>query len=287
MKLIAGSSHHQLAEKIADKLLLPLDKPNVKYFKDSEISIEIDTPVAEDEVYVLQSLSHPINDHLVELLILIHYLKQKRAKRVIGILPYFGYGRSASNSELIAKLLESVGVDQIITIGLHSPLIEAFFKIPINNLGATELFGRDIQNRYKNNFPVIVSPDKGGSKRASELASFLQTDCVFFHKERLIDGTLKITNIIGDVKGRDCIIVDDIVDSAATLVCAAAALKEAGVASIEAYVIHAVLSEGSLQKLEQSNISCLTITDTINQQLAEKIRILDVADVLKEFISLK
>ncbi|MBY0461759.1 MAG: ribose-phosphate pyrophosphokinase [Alphaproteobacteria bacterium] len=287
MKLIAGSSHHHLAEKVADKLLFPLDKPNVKYFKDCEISVQIDTSVAGEDVYILQSLSYPINDHLVELLILINNLKQKNAKRVTAILPYFGYGRSSSSSALVVKLLESAGVDQIITIGLHSPEIETFFKIPIKNLGVTQLFGRDIKNRYKSKLPIIVSPDKGGEKRARALADFLQTDCAFLHKERLIDDSIKITKVIGDIRGRGCIIVDDIVDSAATLVCAAAALKEAGATFIEAYVIHAVLSKGSIQKLEQSDVSFLTITDTINQQLSEETRILEVAEILAEAINSK
>ncbi|NBT85568.1 MAG: ribose-phosphate pyrophosphokinase [Alphaproteobacteria bacterium] len=283
MKFITGSSHYRLSEKIAAKLFLSLDKPSVKYFKDHEISVQIDASIAGEDVCILQSLSYPINDRLIELLILVNETK-KKAKEVTVILPYFGYGRSFSSSALIARLLETAGVDRIITIGLHSPEIETFFKIPIKNLGVTHLFGLDIKNRYKNDLPVIVSPDKGGEKRARKLADYLKTDCVFLHKERHMDGGVKIKRITGDAKGRCCIIVDDIVDSAETLTCTAKVLKEVGASSIEAYVIHAVLSEGSIEKLEQSNVSSLTVTDTINQRLTEKIRVLGVSEILAKAI---
>lgn len=285
MKLIAGSSHHHLAEKVADKLNLTLEKPFVRYFKDHEISVQSNTDVEGKDVCVLQSLSNPINDHLVELLILINELKQKNARRVIGILPYFGYGRSSSNSALIAKLLESVGMDQLVTIGLHSAEIEIFFKIPVKNLDLIPLFGQDIRNHYKKSLPLIVSPDKGGERRARELADYLKTDFALLHKERGIDEAVKVTKITGDITGRNCIIVDDIVDSAATLTCAAATLKGAGALSIQAYAIHAVLSEGAIQKLEQSEICSLTVTDTIKQQRTENIRILGVSEILAEAIN--
>lgn len=288
MKFTRGSSHLRLAQEIADRLFLPLEQPVVKHFKDQEISIQTDLSVEGEDVCVLQSLSYPVNDHLVELLILMNDLKQRKPRKIIGIIPYFGYGRSSSNSKLMAKLLESAGLNQVITVGLHNAEIESFFNVPINNLDVIPLFAQDIKTRYKNSLPLIVSPDKGGEKRAYELAIFLKTDYLCLHKERKLNGSVRIEEISDNIADRNCIIVDDIIDSGETLVGAAMALNDVGASSIDAYAIHAVLSEGCLEKLEISPLQTLVITDTIKQTALKlnnkEVRVLGIAEILAEAI---
>lgn len=284
MKFITGSSHKSLAQQIADRLFLPLEQPTIKYFKDREISIQMDSSIEGEDVCVMQSLSYPVNGHLIELLILINELKQRKPRKIIGIIPYFGYGRSSSNAKLMAKLLETAGIDQLITIGLHSDEIEKFFTAPVINLDLVKLFGDDIESRFQKDKLMIVSPDKGGEKRARALAAYLKVDCIILDKKRCEDGTINITKIQENLKGKNCLIVDDIIDSGATLIAAAKALKEAEALSIDAYVIHAVLSSDISQQLETAPIRSLVVTDTIRQSTLSlnttEIRTLQIAKIL-------
>lgn len=284
MKFTTGYSHPNLAQQIADRLTLTLEQPIIKVFKNQEISVQVDISVEREDCYVFQSLSYPIHDHLIELLILINELKQRNPRNIIAIIPYFGYGRSSSNARLMAKLLESVGIDHLLTIGLHSDEIENFFTIPVINLDLIKLFGCDIERRLLKDNLLIVSPDKGGEKRAQTLAAYLQTDYIVLDKKRCENGTVEIARIQRNLKDKNCIIVDDIIDSGATLVAAAEALKEAEALSIDAYVIHAILSEGCLEKLKHIFIRSLVITDTIRQPKLDlntiEIRVLKVAETL-------
>lgn len=284
MKLIAGSNHSLLARQVSGKLDIHFERISVKRFKDNEIEVHFNTCVKDEDIYVFQSLSNPFNDYFVELLMLVDRLKQKGARRIIGIIPYFGYARSSSGFDLITELLESVGLSQIIAIGLHDPKMKTFLKIPIRNLDVVDLFGKDIQKRSHGFMPLIVAPDKGAEKRARDLAHYLKSDFALLHKERCADGSLKSIKISGEIQGRNCVIVDDIVDSGSTLISAAATLKKLGALDIKAYVIHAVGGEECIKSLKQSGVSDLTVTDTINKGKLAEIKVLGVGEILSEAI---
>ena len=282
MRFIAGSSHPVLAQRIAKELGILLEPALIKTFKSQEISAQITGTVLDDDVCVFQTL-HPLpSDRLMELFMLIDALKRQGAQKIIAVIPYYSYGRSPETSALIARLLTEAGASQIITLGLHDPL-----TLPtVSHLDGVSLFCQDIQKRYPHDKPLIVSPDKGGADRACLIAEYLKTDWAAFHKERSADGKIRVKEITGDVQGRPCILVDDIIDSGETLCCAADALKNAGAISVDAYVIHAVLSPGALERLKESKISPLTVTDTIPQPNLSKglegSRVLSVSGILSE-----
>ncbi len=294
MKIVACNSNRPLAEAVAAKLNLPLAKASVKRFADMEIFVEILENVRGEDVFVVQPTSSPTNDHLMELLITIDALRRGSAKRITAVIPYFGYARQDRKSgprtpisaKLVANLITTAGANRVLTMDLHAAQIQGFFDIPVDNLYAAPLFEHDIRDRFKGRNPMIVSPDVGGVVRARSLASRLHYDLAIVDKRRERAGVSEVMNVIGDVSGRDCILVDDICDSGGTLVNAAAALLKSGAKSASVYITHGVLSGGAVARIASSNIEMMTITDSILAteavRLASNIRQLSIAPLLAE-----
>jgi len=272
MKLLAGNSNRTLAQAVASHLDLPLTRAQVKRFPDNEIWVTIDENVRGEDVFVLQSTSYPANDNLMELLICIDALKRASAKRITAVIPYFGYarqdrktgGRTPISAKLVANLITRAGADRVLTMDLHSGQIQGFFDIPTDNLLAAPLMSQDIKETYpKASDLMIVSPDVGGVVRALALASRLNADLAIVDKRRSGPGKSEVANIIGDVSGRRLIIFDDIVDSAGTLCNAAQSLVDAGAAEVSAYITHGVLSGAATDRVKNSVLKELVITDSI------------------------
>jgi ribose-phosphate pyrophosphokinase len=271
MKLIAGNSNRPLSEAIAAYLHLPLTKASIRRFSDMECFVEILENVRGEDVFVIQSTSYPTNDNLMELLVTLDALKRASAKRITAVIPYFGYARQDRKSsprtpisaKLVANLITVAGADRVVTLDLHAGQIQGFFDIPTDNLFVAPVFVRDIKERFNGNALTMVSPDVGGVVRARAMAKRLDADLAIIDKRRERAGHSEVMNIIGDVDGRDCILVDDIVDSAGTLCNAAEALKDAGAKSVSAYVSHGVLSGGAVSRVSASPLETLTITDSI------------------------
>jgi len=273
MKLLAGNSNRTLAEAVAKHLDLPLTNAQVKRFADNEVWVTIDENVRGEDVFVIQSTSYPANDNLMELLICIDALKRASAKRITAVMPYFGYarqdrktgGRTPISAKLVANLITRAGADRVLTMDLHSGQIQGFFDIPTDNLLAAPLMANDIKAHYaKTADLVIVSPDVGGVVRALAVASRLNADLAIVDKRRSGPGKSEVANIIGDVAGRRLIIYDDIVDSAGTLCSAAKSLMDAGAAEVSAYIIHGVLSGAATERVKNSVLKELVITDSID-----------------------
>ncbi len=276
MKLIAGTSNFRLSESIAHYLALSLMSVDIQKFADGEICIRIQEDVADEDVYVLQSLFPNINDCLVELLILSNVLKKNGAKKITAVIPYYAYARQQDSASLVVSLLTASGVDRILTLDLHNS------NVGIDTLATTSLFATDIQTRFKDSV-VIVSPDAGGIERARCLAQKLNVDLVTLNKVR--EPNVRIHKIDADVKGKNCLIVDDIVDSGATLIGAAEALKEAGAKEIHVYVTHAVLSGNAVNHIKKSKIDSMTTTDSIRSSGAlTDFFILSVAEIIGQGI---
>lgn len=296
MKLLSGNANRPLAEAIARYLDLPLTRADVRTFKDGEIFVIIEENVRGEDVFVLQSTSAPANDHLMEMLICIDALVRASARRITAVIPYFGYarqdrktgGRTPISAKLVANLIVRAGANRVLTMDLHAGQIQGFFDIPTDNLFSLPLIEADVRNHYKVKDLMIVSPDVGGVVRARALADRLGADLAIVDKRRPKAGESEVMNIIGDIAGRRCILVDDIVDSAGTLCNAADVLIERGAASVSAYVCHGVLSNGAVKRVEASKLEELVVTDSINpstQTLASKrIRIIPVAPLLGEAI---
>jgi ribose-phosphate pyrophosphokinase len=296
MKLVAGNSNRPLAEAIAGTLKLPLAKSVVKRFADMEVFVEVLENVRGEDVYVLQSTSFPANDNLMELLILVDALRRASAKRITAVMPYFGYARqdrkpgprTPISSKLVANLIERAGVDRVMTVDLHAGQIQGFFDIPTDNLFAAPVMVRDIQEHYSTSNLVVVSPDVGGVVRARGLAKRINVPIAISDKRRERAGESEVMNVIGDVDGRRCILIDDIVDSGGTLVNAATALLEAGAVDVMAYITHGVLTGGAVAKISKSDLKTLVITDSIEPTPAVKaaanIRVLPIAPLLAEAI---
>jgi ribose-phosphate pyrophosphokinase len=296
MKLVAGNSNRPLAEAIAGTLKLPLAKSVVKRFADMEVFVEVLENVRGEDVYVLQSTSFPANDNLMELLILVDALRRASAKRITAVMPYFGYARqdrkpgprTPISSKLVANLIERAGVDRVMTVDLHAGQIQGFFDIPTDNLFAAPVMVRDIQEHYSTSNLVVVSPDVGGVVRARGLAKRINVPIAICDKRRERAGESEVMNVIGDVDGRRCILIDDIVDSGGTLVNAATALLEAGAVDVMAYITHGVLTGGAVAKISKSDLKTLVITDSIEPTPAVKaaanIRVLPIAPLLAEAI---
>jgi ribose-phosphate pyrophosphokinase len=290
MKLLAGNSNPAFAETVAEYLGIRLCESTVKTFSDKEISVRIFENMRGQDVYVMQSTSNPANDNLMELLICIDALKRASTKRITAVIPYFGYarqdrkgGRTAISAKLVADILTTAGAQRILTMDLHAGQIEGFFNIPVDNLAAMPTLARDIERSYKN--PLVVSPDVGGVVRARGLAGKLGIGMAIVDKRREKANESEVMNIIGDVEGFDCILYDDIVDTAGTLCHAADALLAKGAASVSAYVTHGVLSGPARERIIASPIKTVVITDTIPQaDLPKKIRVVSVADVFGEAI---
>ena len=301
MKLMTGNSNLPLAKAIASYLEIPLTDALVRRFADEEIFVEIRENVRGEDVFVVQSTGFPANDNLMELLICIDALKRASARRITAVIPYFGYARqdrkpgprTPISAKLVANLITVAGADRVLSVDLHAGQIQGFFDIPTDNLYAAPVMSADIQARFKGRNLMVVSPDVGGVVRARVLAKRLDNaPLAIVDKRRERAGESEVMNIIGEVEGRFCILVDDIVDSAGTLCNAAAALKEAGAEDVVAYVTHGVLSGGAVARVEGSVLRELVITDSLGNHetiapkngKAGKIRHLPIAPLLGEAI---
>jgi ribose-phosphate pyrophosphokinase len=295
MKLLAGNSNLPLAKAIAEYLELPLTEASVRRFADEEVFVEIHENVRGEDVFVLQSTGFPANDNLMELLICIDALKRSSAKRITAVIPYFGYARqdrkpgprTPISAKLVANLITIAGANRVLSMDLHAGQIQGFFDIPTDNLYAAPVMAADIQARFSGKNLMVVSPDVGGVVRARALAKRLNNaPLAIVDKRRERAGESEVMNIIGDVSGRFCILVDDIVDSAGTLCNAAAALREAGAEDVVAYVSHGVLSGGAVARVDGSTLTELVITDSqpIPAVEARKIRQLTIAPLIAEAI---
>lgn len=295
MKLVAGNSNRALAEAIAAYLNLPLTKSVVRRFADMEVFVEIQENVRGEDVFVIQSTSYPANDHLMETLIIMDALRRASARRITAVIPYFGYARqdrkpgarTPISAKLVANLVTTAGADRVLTLDLHAGQIQGFFDIPTDNLFAAPVLTRDIEQHYKtDNGVMVVSPDVGGVVRARAIAKRIGADLAIVDKRRERAGESEVMNIIGDVSGRSCILVDDIVDSAGTLCNAAGALLKAGATEVSAYVTHGVLSGGAVARVSASKLKELVITDSIQAteavRVAHNIRVVSIAPLIGE-----
>lgn len=271
MKIITGNSNRPLAEAIASHLGMGLTKAVVRRFADMEVFVEILENVRGEDVFVVQPTSFPTNDHLMELLITIDALKRGSARRITAVVPYYGYARqdrktgprSPISAKLVANLLTVAGASRVLTLDLHAGQIQGFFDIPVDNLHASPVFVGHIQRTMQGEDLVVVSPDVGGVVRARSLAKRIHADLAIIDKRREKAGVSEVMNIIGDVKGRSCILIDDIADSAGTLCNAAVALMEKGAKSVRSYITHGVLSGGAVERVNNSPLEKLIITDSI------------------------
>jgi len=297
MKLMSGNSNLPLATAIADYLEIKLTQANVRRFADEEIFVEILENVRGEDVFVLQSTSFPVNDNLMEMLIMIDALRRASAKRITAVLPYFGYARqdrkpgprTPISAKLVANMITVAGADRVLSVDLHAGQIQGFFDIPTDNLYGAPVMSADIESRFPDKQWMVVSPDVGGVVRARALAKRLDNaPLAIVDKRREKPGESEVMNIIGQVEGRFCILIDDIVDSAGTLCNAAAALKAAGAEGVVAYCSHGVLSGGAVARVQASELLELVITDSIGNHavIAEsgKIRHLTIAPLLAEAI---
>ncbi len=297
MKLLAANSNRTLAKAIGDYLDMPLTKARVQRFLDNEIFVTIDENVRGEDIFVIQSTSYPANDNLMELLICIDALVRASAKRITAVIPYFGYarqdrktgGRTPISAKLVANIIARAGAHRVLTMDLHAGQIQGFFDIPTDNLIAIPFMAKDIKSKYTDPHELmIVSPDVGGVVRARTLADRLNVDLAIVDKRRPRPGESEVMNIIGDVSGRRCILFDDIVDSAGTLCHAAKALMDRGAKSVSAYVSHGVLSGPALDRVAESVLSELVITDSIEatDKILQhpKIRMVGVAPLIGEAI---
>jgi len=297
MKLMSGNSNLPLATEIAQYLGIPLTDASVKRFADDEIFIEIHENVRGEDVFVVQSTSHPANDNLMELLISIDALRRASAKRITAVIPYFGYARqdrkpgprTPISAKLVANLITEAGADRVLTVDLHAGQIQGFFDIPTDNLFGAPVISEDIIKRHSDKDIMVVSPDVGGVVRARALAKRLDNaPLAIVDKRREQAGVSEVMNIIGDVKGRFCVMIDDIADSAGTLCNAADALIAAGATDVAAYITHGVLSGKAVERVNASSLRKLIITDTIRTPQSaldsDKIRVLPIAPLLGEAI---
>ena len=294
MKIVACNSNRPLAEAVAAALGLPLTRASVRRFADMEVFVEIHENIRGEDVFVVQSTSYPANDNLMELLITIDALRRASARRITAVIPYFGYARQDRKSgsrtpisaKLVANLITEAGANRVLTMDLHAGQIQGFFDIPVDNMQAAPLFSRDIQERFAGRNLMIVSPDVGGVVRARAIATRLGTDLAIIDKRRQAAGVSEVMHVIGEVEGRDCILVDDIVDSGGTLVNAARALIENGAKSASVYVTHGVLSGGAVARIASSPIELMVLTDSILAteavRLAANIKQLTIAALIAD-----
>ena len=294
MKILTGNSNRPLAEAISAKLALPLIRANIRRFADNEIFVEILENVRGEDVFVIQSTSSPANDHLMELLITIDALRRSSARRITAVMPYFGYARqdrrigsrTPISAKLVANLISNAGAQRVLTLDLHAGQIQGFFDIPLDNLYAGPVFSKDIKETLTNRSLTVVSPDTGGVVRARAIAKRIDADLAIIDKRREAAGVSEVMNVIGDVKGRDCILIDDIVDSAGTLCNASVALMDQGARSVCAYVTHGVLSGGAVARVAASPMEKLVITDSIQPteavRISPNVRPLSIASLMAE-----
>ena len=296
VKLVAGNSNQPLAQAIGEHLGLQLAKASVRRFADNEIFVEIHENIRGSDVFVVQSTSYPANDHLMELLIIVDALRRSSARRITAVLPYFGYARqdrrvgsrSPISAKLVANLITNAGADRVLTMDLHAGQIQGFFDIPTDNLYASPVMVRDIKERFQLDNVMVVSPDVGGVVRARGLAKRINAPLAIIDKRRERAGESEVMNIIGEVAGHTCIMVDDIVDSGGTLVNAADALLANGAKDVYAYISHGVLSGGAVPRITGSKLKELVITDSIQPteavRSAHNIRVISISGLIGEAI---
>jgi len=296
MKVLSGTSNIKLSRYIAKKLKLKLVNTNIKRFADGEIYVEINENIRGNSIFVVQSTANPANDNLMELLICIDALRRSSAKNITAVIPYFGYARqdrkvvprTAISAKLVSNLITNAGANRILSVDLHAGQIQGFFDIPVDNLFATPIFARHIKKNIKIDNVICVSPDIGGVERTRALSRRINVGIAIIDKRRSAPGKSEVMNVIGNIKNKTCVIVDDIIDSGGTIVNAANALKEKGAKEVYVYITHAVLSGNAVEKINKSQIKKLITTDTIDNhkkiKATGKIEIISIAPMMSEAI---
>ena len=296
MKIIAGNSNLPLSKAVAEYLSMPIANASIRRFSDDEVYVEIKENIRGEDVFVIESTSYPANHNLMELLIIIDALKRASAKRITAVIPYYGYARqdrkpgprTPISAKLVSNLITTAGADRVLTIDLHAEQIQGFFDIPTDNLFAGPVFSKDIIDRFNIDNLVAVSPDIGGVIRTRGIANKLNASIAIVDKRRSKPGESEVMNIIGEVENKDCVILDDIIDSAGTICNAADRIIEMGGNSVTAYVTHGVLSGEALDKIDKSHLKEVVITDTIDNALkaskSQKIRVQSISNLLGEAI---
>jgi len=296
MKLLTGNSNKVLSKNISKYLKLRLVNSSIRKFSDGEIYVEINENIRGNSIFIIQSISSPANDNLMELLLCIDALKRSSAKNITAVIPYFGYARqdrkivprTSISAKLVSNLITKAGADRVVTVDLHAGQIQGFFDIPVDNLFATPIFARHVKKKIKSKKIICVAPDVGGTERARALGKILNAGLAIVDKRRPKPGQSKVMNVVGDVKDQTCIIVDDIIDSGGTIVNAAKALKERGAKEVYVYVTHGVLSGDAVKKIKNSVIKNLVITDTIDNiektKNVKNIEVLPISALMGEAI---
>ena len=296
MKILTGNSNKHLSQKISKFLKNRLVNSNIRKFADGETYIEINENIRGNSIFLIQSVSSPANDNLMELLLSIDALKRSSAKNITAVIPYFGYARqdrkvvprTSISAKLVSNLIAKAGADRVVTVDLHSGQIQGFFDIPVDNLFATPIFARHIKKKLKKNNIICVAPDVGGTARARALGKLLNVDLAIVDKRRPAPGKSEVMNVIGNVKNKTCILVDDIIDSGGTIVNAASELKKRGAKDVHVYVTHGVLSGNAVEKIKKSSIKNLVVTDTIDNSMkvkkAKNIEVLTISNLVGEAI---
>ena len=296
MKILTGNSNKHLSQKISKFLKNRLVNSNIRKFADGEIYIEINENIRGNSIFLIQSVSSPANDNLMELLLSIDALKRSSAKNITAVIPYFGYARqdrkvvprTSISAKLVSNLIAKAGAERVVTVDLHSGQIQGFFDIPVDNLFATPIFARHIKKKLKKNNIICVAPDVGGTARARALGKLLNVDLAIVDKRRPAPGKSEVMNVIGNVKNKTCILVDDIIDSGGTIVNAASELKKRGAKDVHVYVTHGVLSGNAVEKIKKSSIKNLVVTDTIDNSMkvkkAKNIEVLTISNLVGEAI---
>ena len=296
MKLLTGNSNKNLSKKIAKYLKSKLVNSSIKKFADGEIYIEINENIRGNTIFIIQSISSPANDNLMELLLCIDALKRSSAKNITVVIPYFGYARqdrkvvprTSISAKLVSNLITKAGADRIVTVDLHAGQIQGFFDIPVDNLFSTPIFARHVKKNIKSKNSISVAPDVGGTERARALGKMLDAGLAIVDKRRPAPGKSQVMNVIGNVKDKTCIIVDDIIDSGGTIVNASKALKDRGAKEVFVYITHGVLSGEAVKKIKNSSIKKLVITDTIDNSgktnKINNIEVLSIANLMGEAI---
>ena len=296
MKLLTGNSNKVLSKNIAKYLKSKLVNSSIRKFADGEIYVEINENIRGNSIFIIQSVSSPANDNLMELLLCIDALKRSSAKNITAVIPYFGYARqdrkvvprTSISAKLVSNLITKAGADRIVTVDLHAGQIQGFFDIPVDNLFATPIFARHVRKKIKSKKIICVAPDVGGTERARALGKLLNVGLAIVDKRRPKPGQSQVMNVIGDVKDRTCIIVDDIIDSGGTIVNAAKALRQRGAKEVYVYITHGVLSGDAVKKIKNSVIKNLVITDTIDNgektKNVKNIEVLPISGLMGEAI---
>jgi len=296
MKLLSGTSNKPLSKSIAKFLKSKLVNSSIRNFSDGEIYVELNENIRGNSIFIIQSISSPANDNLMELLLCIDALKRSSAKNITAVIPYFGYARqdrkvvprTSISAKLVSNLITKAGADRVVTVDLHAGQIQGFFDIPVDNLFATPIFARHVKKKIKSKNIVCVAPDVGGVERTRALSRRINSTIAIIDKRRPAPGKSEVMNLIGNVKGKNCIIVDDIIDSGGTIVNAAKALREKGAKDVYVYITHAVLSGNAVDKIQNSKIKKLITTDTIDNtkkiKNSKKIEIISLAPMISEAI---